>query len=662
MCCLAVGNSSAAQVVIDAKMYHLGTPGFPEWSEFEGGKPHGRDLHLEFDGDPNPEPKTLLVRQEGVKQGWGVYLNGKRLDTLSRTYAKLDRAIGVPKNAIRKGVNKLSIRAPKQVDDVIVGNLRLVDGGIGDAFASGIITAAVTENGKAVPCRITIAHPDGTLAALLAKADGEAADPAFRPGVIYPGNGRATIYLLPGEYTVYASRGFEYSLASRKVNVVAGKVAAMRFRLRREVDTAGWVVADTHIHVRDFSGHGDSTVKERMMTIAGEGVELAIATDHNHHADYYPYATEMKVSDHFTSVIGNEVTTKGGHFNAFPIAATAPVPDFKQTNWSKLIKGIRDTAGVKVIVLNHPRNVHSGYSPVSSNQFNHVTGAHVRGIGFDALEVVTSAAMQSDIMALFHDWFALLNRGHRVVGVGSSDTHDVARFAVGQARTYVQCPDTDVSQLDVAAACRSFLNGRALISMGLLTKIRVNDRYEVGDTVTGSKGALKVQVEVTGPDWVSADRVELFANGRLVERRELKSKAGIVKAREVFSVGPFANDFHLIAVATGPGVRQPYWETPRPYQPTSKVFNARLIGATNPVWVDGDGNGRYSSPYETAGRLVKGGDLASILARLGKMDSAVATQTASRLLAQGTKVGGALLAKADSHVRDAFARVRASVH
>jgi hypothetical protein len=48
------------------------------------------------------------------------------------------------------------------------------------------------------------------------------------------------------------------------------------------------------------------------------------------------------------------------------------------------------------------------------------------------MEVITSAAMQSDIMQLYRDWFALLNRGYRLTAIASSDTHDVARFILGQ--------------------------------------------------------------------------------------------------------------------------------------------------------------------------------------------------------------------------------------
>lgn len=78
----------------------------------------------------------------------------------------------------------------------------------------------------------------------------------------------------------------------------------------------------------------------------------------------------MGVAERFTSVIGNEVTTKHGHFNAFPMQAGATVPNQQQEDWGKLLPEIRATPGVKVITLNHPRDLHSGFVPLSGVQLS----------------------------------------------------------------------------------------------------------------------------------------------------------------------------------------------------------------------------------------------------------------------------------------------------
>ena len=129
------------------------------------------------------------------------------------------------------------------------------------------------------------------------------------------------------------------------------------------------------------------------------------------------------------------------------------------------------------------------------------------------MEVINSGAMQSDPMRLVRDWMALRNRGERIAAVGASDSHDVARFIVGQGRTYIACRDDDVARLDIDAACRALKQGRALVSLGLLTRMTVDDRFGVGDLATKLGEMVRVAVEVQGPSWATADRVELFANG-----------------------------------------------------------------------------------------------------------------------------------------------------
>jgi len=649
--CLARSATST----IDDQVYYLGTPGFPEWTANAGNKPHGRELHLQFESNPNASAKTLLLQQQGVKQGWGVYLNGKRLGNLSRSNSRLEHALEIPPGRLMNGKNTLSVRAPKRIDDIRVGRFRLLDGTPAQALAAGSIEVLVSEGKESLPCRITVTHPDDTLAALTASPLPDDSPPlAVRSGVVYTGNGRAHIQLLPGKYVVYASRGFEYGVASQRINVLPGKTSTLGFDLTREVDTKGWVSVDSHIHVLDYSGHGDSSVDERMLTIAGEGLELAISTDHNRHADYAPAASRMGVTNQFTTVVGNEVTTKVGHFNAFPIEADVPIADYKQTNWARLIDGIRNTKGVQVIQLNHPRNLHSGYSPTSTNEFNLLTGGHRRHIGFDTMEVVTSAAMQSDIMALFHDWFALLNRGHRIVGVASSDTHDVSRFILGQARTYVLADDTNPARVDIDEVCRNLLRGRALISMGLIAKIRINDRHEVGDLVTGKQANLNVRVDVFGPKWTQADRIRLYANGVKIADRMIGSRPGKLKASENFSIMRLKNDAHIVAIATGPGPMKPYWETPRPYQPTSKTFAPLSIGATNPVWIDTNGDGKYESPNELARRIVKAtnNNTKRLGEQLKKVDAAVILQINSVLKNSGKSLSNVQMQNSAGRLRN----------
>ena len=84
----------------------------------------------------------------------------------------------------------------------------------------------------------------------------------------------------------------------------------------------------------------------------------------------------------------------------------------------------------------------------------------------------------------------------------------------------------------------------------------------------------------------------------------------------------------LDPVATGPGVRELYWPMARPYQATSPVDNRRAIGISGAVWVDGDGDGKRSSAFDYARRLLQaaGADAPKLVASLSDYDEAVAVQ------------------------------------
>ena len=63
-----------------------------------------------------------------------------------------------------------------------------------------------------------------------------------------------------------------------------------------------------------------------------------------------------------------------------------------------------------------------------------------------------------------------------------------------------------------------------------------------------------------GPSWISADRIELFAQWIKIGERRILSGAGVVeKARISWVIPKPANDQHLVAIASGPGSTEPYW-------------------------------------------------------------------------------------------------------
>jgi hypothetical protein len=197
--------------------------------------------------------------------------------------------------------------------------------------------------------------------------------------------------------------------------------------------------------------------------------------------------------------------------------------------------------------------------------------------------------------------------------------------------------------------------------MGLLPKMSVQG-FNAGTLVTRLGEQVRVSVDVLGPSWVSAMNVSLFANGvKIREGKLVPAQSAGIKGSVSWLLPRPAHDVYLVAIATGPAVTAPYWAIPRPYQPTSRQWSGRVIGSTNPIWLDADGDGRFTAARVYARQLIERHGLspARLLPALERYDEAVAAQAASLCAAQGAKIDGqefsAALGSAAPQVQRGFA-------
>lgn len=658
-------------ITLNEKRVHLGVPDRPEWEEFASDPAQPGRFEIRFNAVANAREATLFIRQCDVKQEWRVEINRKRVGVLSPMEADLIQTIVVPPNILTTGENVLAIIPSLEPDDILLHEIILDDRPRSEAHDATLSVRISSTDGAPLPARITIADANGVLVPVIAASSKgeETQHLAVRPGVAYTSTGEARLRVRSGRYTVFASRGFEYGVASQEVECTAGEPREVHLRIERQVPTPGLVSCDPHLHTFTRSRHGDATLDERMVTLAGEAIEFPIATDHNLHVDYEEAARRLNVRRFFTPVTGNEVTTRTGHFNVFPVDPSAPPPDANETDWPRLITAIRGTSGVQVIILNHPRSIHSGFRPFDPRNFNSATGENKRGFEFtfNALEVLNSGAQQTDYLLVYRDWFALLNYGYRIVAVGGSDSHDVSRFVVGQARTYIAAADDDPGAIDIDAACKNLLRGRASISMGLLADMSVQGKFGLGDLATALPDDIVVKVKLSFPAWSHAASVALYANGTKIRDQNILSSRGSGAYEVAWNMPKPRHDVHLVAIATGPAVTAPFWAMTKPYQPTSPNWEGRAIASTNPIWIDADGDGTFTAARKYAEQLIEqhGADAARLLPALSRYDEAVATQAASLCARAGVKLNEApfvdALKVAAPQVAAGFANYHAAV-
>jgi hypothetical protein len=204
--------------------------------------------------------------------------------------------------------------------------------------------------------------------------------------------GRLRMRVRPGTYEVYISRGPEYEVDRRTVTVEPGGNARVQGVLRRTVKTPGYLSADLHMHARGSIDSGlDYTL--RVQSIAAEGLEVVVATDHNYISDYEPFIIASGLQPFIKSIIGLELTTfEAGHFNGFPLRYDVETASRGSFEWQDRAPGVifeqlRQMGTLPpddtIIQVNHARDSLLGYfsqhnvnpfSAEASLPFQNVTG------------------------------------------------------------------------------------------------------------------------------------------------------------------------------------------------------------------------------------------------------------------------------------------------
>tara|TARA_R110002111_G_C6008015_1_gene374367 strand:+ start:2271 stop:4280 length:2010 start_codon:yes stop_codon:yes gene_type:complete len=576
-----------------------------------------------FSARINPTEFALLFDQDLQKQSsggyWNVYINDKLLGRLEAHTPQIGydkkhdgfHRIGfaVPSHVLKEGENNLTVTGRGQ--PAVLRNFVLEPRSLKQALQLESVTVKVnTPEGQPVPARITVVNQRGQLAKLY-----HARQPtnAVRPGILYTLGTGESFELPPGKYTLYATRGMEWGVARQPIVVENNKPQNQTLVISREVDTTGFIACDSHIHTLPGSGHGNATYAERMITIASEGIELAVATDHNHITDYTKYQKPSGTQTHFHSISGDEVTTHNGHFTAFPLDPAQAVPGgvkgrnplfLKNENWPELIADMRKK-GAEVVILNHPYWPTIPNGPFGRFHFNRSTGERSEGpaFNFDGFEVVQPANETPDFFYALEDWMSLLNRGLKLTAVGATDSHTV-NDPVGQARTYLKSHTDDVSQIDTKEVYRAFTEGRATAAAGIFADLKINGPFNMGDLVpaealTNSSQnqipTLTAILRVAAPAWVHPREAMIYVNGKQVAQKTIDSTLNKPTDQTLeFSLELPPHDAYVVAFVLGDGITLPGWTT----------YDKATQAITNPIFLDVDGDKKYSTPRATAKQLI----------------------------------------------------------
>jgi hypothetical protein len=369
------------------------------------------------------------------------------------------------------------------------------------------------------------AHVPLTARLLVHGIDGTV-DPNFGPDyrasgagpVIDALRGELTTPLPSGRYRVAATKGIEWSIDAKIVDIAPGRVSDVELAPRHVLPTPGVLGCDLHVHARP-SFDTPVTPEDRVVSLAAAGIDFAVPTEHNIVGDYASALETLDLGRELMSIPGVEITTYGkgfGHFGVFPFPVGAPVPPFKHTNMAAIFKAVRSGDSARYFQLNHPRLPKGiGYFNVIGFDPNAPRSQIHNRIDFDGIEIYNGYDSESPdrVDQVLRDYWSLLDFGWRYTATGSSDSHRIQFHWAGYPRTMVNVDPTatvdhDPAPSDPMAVVAAIKKGHAVVTTGPIIEMSLAGARP-GDELATTEDPISGHLRIRAAPWIDVTRVDI---------------------------------------------------------------------------------------------------------------------------------------------------------
>ena len=468
------------------------------------------------------------------------------------------------------------------------------------------VVAKITDSDDGpVPCKVTFYGTDGTK------------DPDFGPdsthgsvkNCVYSVTGSFRRTIDAGTYDVIISRGPEYDVVSQTIQVSGGKMTELRAKLKRTVDTPGWVSTELHSHSTP-SGDNTSLQRGRVENLLCEHLEFAPCTEHNRIDTYTPHLRFFGLEHLMATCTGMELTGSPlpvNHQNAFPLHHHPHTQDGggPTTDSNPLVQIERlamwDNGADKVVQGNHP-NIRQQYGDRDTDgkvdegfrgmfAFMDVIEVHPPSAIFKAYD--DPGSLEKNRMA---HWMQLLNQGIRIPGVVNTDAH-YNHHGSGWLRNWFESSSDDPATISVDEMIHAAEHGHIIMSTGPFMSVKATSRHNgkersgtAGDDLVADDGQCRISVSVKCANWLDVNRVQIFLNGRSTDELNFTRRThpdmfanGVTKFEQTIELD-LKEDTHVIVATIGQGLElgrvmgEQYGKRPP-------------CAVSNPIWVDVDGKG-----------------------------------------------------------------------
>ncbi len=361
-------------------------------------------------------------------------------------------------------------------------------------------------------------------------------DPSFGPDYRASGagplidalRGEITTPLPAGKYRIAVTKGIEWSIDTRFVEIEPGKRTSIDLEPRHVVPTPGEVGCDLHVHARP-SFDSPVTSEDRILSLVAAGVDFAVPTEHNLIGNYAPGIKLLGLEGELRFIPGVEITTfmpKFGHFGLFPYEGKG-TPPYKNTDVDKVFAASHAGDAKRVLVVHHPRLTREiGYFTASGWKSGGPVPLGMR-TDFDAIEVFNGyeSATIERVETVMQDYFALLNAGHRYAATGASDSHRIQYQWAGYPRTMVRVgtTDDDAAHAEPLAIVAAIKQGRATVTSGPILELEL-EGTKPGGTITATSRTVIGHLVVRAAPWVDVTAANVIVNGRVVQTFDVPTR------------------------------------------------------------------------------------------------------------------------------------------
>lgn len=348
-------------------------------------------------------------------------------------------------------------------------------------------------------------------------------------------NGKFSIRLPQGKYTFTINKGSEYEVKIIPIDLNKITKEELIIQLNRLYDIRqdGWYGGDVHMH--SIFSDGLQFPSDLVIAARSMGLSWVVLTDHNTISGKCLW-DRFKDPD-FVTIMGEEVTTLYGHFNAIGIEKLISwkIED-KEMDIKRIYEDVHRQGGI--VVLNHP------FFPNRSYKFWNIEG-------YDLIEIWNGGAPPNLKGVGNYEaklkWFGLLNKGGKLPAVAGSDCHDITSVLsaidyfivskifkprldtdpfgpmaesfkawlnlglyIGNPRTYIY-----IKKLCIDEVINALRNGNSFMTNGPIVIVDINGKYpgETLDISTESSYALNMKILSNSP----VTKVVVIKNGEILQ-------------------------------------------------------------------------------------------------------------------------------------------------